>query len=863
MADYVVRLTGQDNLSSTVKQVKKELSDVGSVGSSAIDKINTKFNRITQSSAPLKRQLRDLQNLMAEMNFKGLANTTEFTQIAVKAGEIKDAIADASDATKRFSSDTMKLDAAIQAFQGVAAAGSIATGAMALFGAENQEAAKMIQKVQGALAILNGVQAIANTLNKDGALMQRISQIRMAANVKTTVADTVATTANSTAKGINTVAINANSRAQKTWNTTKAIGKALVGDWTGLLLVGVAGLTAYSMATNKSTERQTEFNNSVERSKQIQQEFKDSFSSTYAELMSKYTQLQTQYKKLKSEHEKTEWITNNRTEIEKLGYAVNSVSDADNVFINNTSNVVRAFEKRAEAAARAAHLTKLYEEKFRLEQERADIQKDVKNNANEVNRIKKQRQEKGTYTWGEAQTLKEDRENKEHIKAYTDNITKIKEQIEDNANKLVDLNKDLPKPTSYKPTKVSYPKTSNNYSSNTTKEEDKPKYKSGSLSDLEKQLSDLQQKLKDGLIPNDKIEETKIEIEGLKNDILKKKIELGIEVDPQVKLEEEAKRKANEEFDKFIESYDGSILIQPQIGDYEGNITVKPQFDMSGIENPLDEFNNISPIKVFDSDSLEGIENLIQYNDTLFEKIEETRKKLIELKNTLEDAGEVGSGQWEFVTQELNKTVRRQEEIKEQQQELYESANNIKDNKDKLEKQSDAWGYYSEMIGAATNATSILGDTQEAQMAQFALNTASIISNAVSTITAMNAEALAKGASSAFALPFPANLAAWATVATTIGSIFASLPKFAEGGIIEGNQHGDTILTRMNGGEMILNTRQQSNLFKAIDNGTFEFGETETNNSTINFRIKGSDLYGTLKNFSKTAAKTGKITGIK
>jgi len=112
------------------------------------------------------------------------------------------------------------------------------------------------------------------------------------------------------------------------------------------------------------------------------------------------------------------------------------------------------------------------------------------------------------------------------------------------------------------------------------------------------------------------------------------------------------------------------------------------------------------------------------------------------------------------------------------------------------------------MLGGVSNAMGVLGQTQEAQMAQFAVNTASILANAVSTIAAMNAEALAKGASSAFALPFPANLAAWATVFTTITSIFASLPKFAEGGIITGgSRHGDTILSRLNEGEMVLNPR--------------------------------------------------------
>lgn len=126
----------------------------------------------------------------------------------------------------------------------------------------------------------------------------------------------------------------------------------------------------------------------------------------------------------------------------------------------------------------------------------------------------------------------------------------------------------------------------------------------------------------------------------------------------------------------------------------------------------------------------------------------------------------------------------------------------------------------------------------------------------------MNAEAMAKGASSAFSLPFPANLAALATIVTTITSIFSSLPKFADGGIVgSGSRHGDTVLARLNAGEMVLNSTQQTTLFKAINDGVFEANETSANQVT--FKLKGADLYGSLKNYSKLSAKSGIITGIK
>ncbi|WP_331934765.1 hypothetical protein [Prevotella sp.] len=47
------------------------------------------------------------------MNLDGLNNTEIFTKMAAKAGEYKDAIGDATQATRLLSSDTADLDAGI------------------------------------------------------------------------------------------------------------------------------------------------------------------------------------------------------------------------------------------------------------------------------------------------------------------------------------------------------------------------------------------------------------------------------------------------------------------------------------------------------------------------------------------------------------------------------------------------------------------------------------------------------------------------------------------------------------------------------------------------------------------------------
>ena len=420
--------------------VKKELNDIGNVGNSAMEKIDKRFNRIINSSAPLKRQLKDLQQIMADMNMKGLSKTDEFTKIAVEAGKIKDAMDDAAQAVRNYSNDTMALQASIQMLQSVAAAGSVATGVMALFGTENKNVAQAIKRTQGALAVLNGLQSLANSLNKDSVLVLKLKQIQQAWNTKTTIANNVATQTNTGVVGRNTAATVASTLAQKAHNTTVAIGKALFGDFSGLILLGAAALTAYSVANGKSKSKQDELNDSVSKGSEIQQQYTSTLSSTYANLMSKYTQLREEYKRLSTEHQKTEWIANNKNELENLGLSVRNVTDADNAFINNTANVEEAFKRRAEAAARAAQLTALYQKKFELQQQQSDLQTTIRGNFSEVRRINKQRQTKGTYTWGEAQTLKENRKNEEELRKTNNSLMDINLQISESAKRKVQKN---------------------------------------------------------------------------------------------------------------------------------------------------------------------------------------------------------------------------------------------------------------------------------------------------------------------------------------------------------------------------------------------------------------------------------------
>lgn len=131
---------------------------------------------------------------------------------------------------------------------------------------------------------------------------------------------------------------------------------------------------------------------------------------------------------------------------------------------------------------------------------------------------------------------------------------------------------------------------------------------------------------------------------------------------------------------------------------------------------------------------------------------------------------------------------------------------------------------------------------------------AQLIPQIVTMITAKNAEAIAAGTASGAELPFPANIAAIAGIIATIAGIFASLPQFANGGIVGGTSFtGDKLLARVNSGEMILNKRQQQGLYNTLSGA--QIGSPNTLRGDVNFTISGSALKGTLRNYDSKMSK--------
>lgn len=793
--DYVVNITGRDNLSATLKGVKQQLQDTTS-SASGLDKIEQRFERIQNSTAPLKRKLRELQGIMDKMNLDGLANTDVFTRMAAEAASYKDAIGDTAQAVRLLSSDTATLDAGIEAFQGLAGAASIATGVMGMLGSENEDVQKAILKVQSAIGILNGVQAIANTLNKDSILMLKLKQFWESANAKTTVVATTATTAN-------TVVTNANRIATQAWNTVKAISKALLGDFTGLILVGAGALATYAMFTDDSTEADKKNADALKDQKSEAESLADTLSKKLgtetANLTGKYLALRDGWKNCRNEHEKNEFITNNATAFKSLGLNITDVSSAENAFVANTNSVVQALNARAEAAAYAAIQQELYEKAIRQEasvkQQKQKVTTNTRNINNQRARAVGNTKYHDTNNYTTAGIQAQEAEARETRKQAEEMGRKSAEA----ARKATQLSKKSGAFGSVNTQKTGGKTTGTNRTTgttNNTKEQPVFKEDAVTIEDMTNNVNILTSKLKK-LDPNTaEFEEVSKQIEGWKDKLSA--------VDEKLKKTEEVKPK----FEK------GSIA------DYQDQI--------AAINEQLQNQNLSMDVRLNLLTDKENLENQAQ-----------------ELINPLKAKEEA-----EKAAEEAEKErAKQQEERKSKQIEGYQAIGDA----------ASAMGQLMSAAGAegAAAAMQIVATTANA--------TAQMIPQIMALIGAKEGEAMANGTASAAALPFPANIAAIAsiiaTVVGTFASIFSTVGAFAGGGIIQGaSTHGDQLLARVNAGEMILNGSQQARLFNLLDGAGAVGG---AGMGLVSFKIKGSDLYGSLSNYSKVKAKSGLKTGIK
>lgn len=825
MADYVVHFTGKNDLSSEVTKVKKDLEGV-STSANKLDQIKNKFNKITNSAAPLRSQLKGIRDLMALMNFHGLEGDPSYIEMADQIGKIKDALSATDDAIKLFGDGQYKLIAVMNSFEAVAGATSIATGAMSLFGAENENVARAIQKVQSVMAILNGVQAIARVLDKDSAMMLRIRHIRTLALAAAKDVDTAETTKNTLATGANTVATTANTAAQKAWNVAKAIAKALLGDWTGWLLLGAVALGGYAVATAGSTKETEKETAATKRAKTAKQQYLEEAASSAGKLIGQYKMLQIQWNNLKTEGEKNQFLKDNISLFKELNDTINSVADAEKFLNEQTNKYIQAIEARAQATAAYNQMIKVWEEHYKR-----------------ISAYENSRAGGGYYSEVKAG----DKVSKEEfLSAYKHYYGKEFDGSDISVYKFM---AQLPQTTAAIVNKF------RNDSSVIKKQQ-------LITASYDKALSDTKQLTQ---IANDaaaKLDELGEAAKGAADNITDTTSNRA-----SITTNDKVRKLDTEKIgDSIVESIKKRNFSNDLTPEALVKLVKANNFDLKGqdVSNVKTESTDIQRSEVQRLNRIKQIQDAYVYYLGMFDKgvinIDYLNDRYQKAQTALNQLGS------DIVIDKYSGEIKGKGVVQlEQLKSARELVQGLSGDFGTLYTQIDAINTLLHSttqdsdgnlipnvndrnvgtIAATALATQQLGSALQALGAQGAAAKAGLILSAIGQLATSFAAAM---------LSASKNWITWlAFGATGMGilvSLISQMKSFADGGIIEGNSfHGDKILARVNAGEMILNQKQQSNLYHQLNNrGGLGAG-------TVKFEIAGSTLKGVLRNYDNKMSK--------
>ena len=926
----------QEQLKALATQVKIANEDVSKLGNAAPNGTLKKELRLTQTELEKLTQQYRLMSAAEQQSASGRELASKMDDLREKAGVLRDTIGDVNAEINVSASDTPNLDA-------FNAALGIGADALSTYSSIIAKVTGDEKALKDAIATVMAVQSSANLATKVTNALQSSSVIMLKTRAIQESAAAVAIKLKTAAEAKGVVATKAATVAQAAFNAVaKANPYVLLAS---AVIAAGSALLMFSKNANKATDEQDQLNKELDEGQKAAERYKQTAADTYANLMTSYQKLKSEWNNLKNEHQKNAWIEENKSKFNELGISVTDVVSAEGVFNGNTDAVVQAFIARAKAAARLAEMTEEYRKQMKLIDEINDIQSAISSDAAKTGRNKYKAGDKVTDQNDKSSRYAELKGNdwyytQEGInringaKGSSNPKLKAKQaELDASVAKTNRLATEAAADAKTVKVKVKQSKTGGK-NDKSNKVEETPL--EGSLPALKKELSKLHEEVENEKIkPNDIYDEKTNQtvaqrLEELPKLIEQKEIKLGIKPDPEIKNKEEAAKKLKEKLEALAKEYD-DISFSPSISSFDS---------ATGKDN-------------FSDKTLEGVQNLMNYNDGLISQLNNLKKKYEELGDTSSDEyqkvankivalqGEqnilgnqakslsklsfgkegskkffdnkitnlqakleveaYGSPEYKKISEELKKLTKEKQKIEvkidadnKSAMQKYEDISGAfygidgvvgsMDNLiDSIEDGANAWETFmgvlnvvdstlngiQSTIEAVTTVQQMLATTTEATSAiqtasteQDTANTAQEMANSSAKIAMKTGEAIAGATASGAQMPFPLNLVAIAAGIAAVIAAIAQIGSFANGGIIQGaTTIGDYNLARVNSGEMILNGRQQNNLFRAIDEnrlgsngGGFVGGEV---------KIKGSDLYLALKNYSKVQGTLGKNTGIR
>ena len=814
----------QEGINGAIDSTKKYETEVRKVSESTINfrKEFIKAKREVQNLAAGYAQL----DKEAKKSAFGREMARQLEEAKQKAAEYIDLQGDLQAELNNMASDTRALDTLSEGLEILGNSASTVLGIIAQFTGEEEDAQRAVVAFTTAISAANTVTKIANALQPYSNTMKKIGTLQdMAAaaaiNIKTA------------AEGKSIITTKAATAAQALFN------KVAYANPYVLLAMALAGVTAALVSfisfTRKSAEEEEREQRIAERQEQVHKAYYDTLNSELDKTIPKYIQLQEEWKNLRTEGEKLQWIKDNKDKFEELGVQIDNVNDAENFLETQTQAVMQSFIQRAKGIAIAQQAAEIYKQALEdiqwLEQNRGSKSfksgelKEHGFNTNNA-RIDHHGGALGTgharyeITDYEAQIQQRQKAAEEEMRKLYQEMGRLQSEGEKalanaGVKQITKGNKQL-----------------TNARKQVTNDNKKVIHK-GSVEEAEELVKTWETVLKQvDINDTELVKNATKRLEDAKKELQRRKITVGLEIETKIVDGSSGwwDKKIKDLRDAQKQLVEGSaewFNIDEQIKSLEDARKIQTE-GFTIIDTDIDKLLNPNKTKKGLEDAISGLQNKLQdidwstpegkaQFDRYVEKIQEFKGELSTLSEVWEDAM-------------MTPTEKAQK---------------------KLEETADTINTVGNAISATSELFSALGDVAGDED----LQVAGIVAKAVATVALSFAQALTTAKSWVDWLAF--GVTGLTTMLSMISSIKqATAGSFAEGGIIGGSSYsGDRLLANVNSGEMILNSRQQRNLFNLLDTGTMpQRGGT---NVQVTGVVRGTDLLLVQKNTNKVRAKSG------
>lgn len=310
-------------------------------------KIKVDTSQANNSTDNYKARLKQLKDEMTALQVEtdGLTKASaeqrkRFSELSAEAGKIQDAMSDAAQQVKNLSDDYKGMTAALQGVQGAVGGITAISGAMNALGIDSEGASESIKKITSLMGILQGIQSVQKTLNKDSAAMTALRTIK---------------------EKLLTSAIQEQTTAQLALNAAKL---GAVGAITALAAAVAVLIYRYASAKSEAAKFNEELNKQA--------------SESVAPLILKVNDLSEAYAALGDDMQaKEQFIKDNQKAFDELGVSVTNVNEAESLLVENTDKFIQAQILKAKASAARAKMEELAKQSLEseLEYERIFVDK--------------------------------------------------------------------------------------------------------------------------------------------------------------------------------------------------------------------------------------------------------------------------------------------------------------------------------------------------------------------------------------------------------------------------------------------------------------------------------------------------------